>query len=85
MTYSPASENVAVVSRAAGSAKVTVPGLPGFTGVGSSIEDCVEKARTGIEEHVALVLEQDLPVPEPSADPTITVHNQRALADASGF
>lgn len=61
------------------------PELPGFTGVGSSIEDCVEKAREGMEEHVALLLEQGLPVPESASDPTITVHNQRALADASGF
>jgi len=61
------------------------PGLPGFTGAGSSIEDCVEKAREGMEEHVALLLEQGLPVPAPASDPTITVHNQRALADASGF
>jgi predicted RNase H-like HicB family nuclease len=61
------------------------PDLPGFTGVGSSIEDCIEKARAGMEEHVALLAEQGMPVPAPSSDPTITVHSQRTLADASGF
>lgn len=61
------------------------PDLPGFTGVGSSIEDCVEKARAGMDEHVALLVEQGLPVPTPAADPSITIHNQRGLADAAGF
>ena len=61
------------------------PDLPGFTGVGTSIEDCVEKARAGIEEHVALLLEQGMNVPSPTADPSIAIHNQRGLADAAGF
>ena len=61
------------------------PDLPGFTGVGTSIEDCVEKAGAGMNEHVALLLEQGMPVPSPTPDPRITVHNQRGLADASGF
>ena len=59
------------------------PDLPGFTGVGTSIEDCVEKARAGMEEHVSLLLEQGLTVPSPTADPSITVYNQRGLADAA--
>ena len=61
------------------------PDLPGFTGVGTSIEDCVEKARVGMAEHVALLLEQGMTVPSPTADPSITIHNQRSLADAAGF
>ena len=61
------------------------PDLPGFAGVGTSIEDCVEKARAGMEEHVALLLEQGMTVPSPTADPSITIHNQRSLADAAGF
>lgn len=39
------------------------PNLEGFTGVGNSIEDCLYKARWGIEEHVALLREKGLPVP----------------------
>ena len=61
------------------------PDLPGFTGVGTSIQDCVEKARVGMDEHVALLREQGMPVPAPTADPNITIHNQRGLADAAGF
>jgi len=61
------------------------PDLPGFTGVGTSIEDCVEKARVAMDEHAALLVEQGMPVPAPTPDPSITVHNQRSLAGAAGF
>ena len=39
------------------------PDLEGFTGVGHSIEDCLYKAKWGMEEHVALLVDQNLPVP----------------------
>ena len=39
------------------------PDLEGFTGVGHSIEDCLYKAKWGIEELLALLREQGLPVP----------------------
>ena len=59
------------------------PGLAGFTGVGHSIEDCLYKAKWGMEEHVTLLREQRLPVPEPNPDPTVVIHNeQRAEAVA---
>ena len=51
------------------------PDLEGFTGVGNSIEDCLYKARWGMEEHVALLRERGMPVPEPSADPSVTIRN----------
>ena len=47
------------------------PLLEGFTGVGHSIEDCLYKARWGMEEHVELLREQGMPVPEINAAPTI--------------
>ncbi len=47
------------------------PTLEGFTGVGSSVEDCLYKARFGMEEHVALLREQHLPVPDPDSEPTV--------------
>ena len=47
------------------------PVLEGFTGVGHSIEDCLYKARWGMEEHVELLREQGMPVPEINAAPTI--------------
>jgi predicted RNase H-like HicB family nuclease len=58
------------------------PELEGFTGVGHSIEDCVYKARWGMEEHVELLREQGLAVPEPNRNPTITVQNESRLAAA---
>lgn len=55
------------------------PDLEGFTGIGHSIEDCLYKARWGMEEHLALLQEQNLPVPEPNSNPTITIQNERQL------
>ena len=34
--------------------------LEGFTGIGHSIEDCIYKARWGMEEHVELLKERNL-------------------------
>ncbi len=59
------------------------PDLEGFTGVGHSVEDCLYQARWGMEEHVALLREQKLPVPKPSPNPTIVIQNQDSLARAS--
>jgi predicted RNase H-like HicB family nuclease len=61
------------------------PDLPGFTGTGTSVDDCIEKARAGMLEHVALLAEQGMPVPPPTPQPTVTVQNERRLADAAGF
>lgn len=58
------------------------PELEGFSGVGHSIEDCIYKARSGMEEHVGLLREQNLPIPEPSLNPTVTVQNE-SLAPAA--
>ena len=53
------------------------PDLEGFTGVGHSIEDCLYKAKWGMEEHVALLKEKGLSVPEANPTPTITIQNER--------
>jgi len=55
------------------------PDLEGFTGVGHSIEDCLYKARWGMEEHVALLREQGLSVPEANPDPTIVIRNEERV------
>jgi predicted RNase H-like HicB family nuclease len=55
------------------------PDLEGFTGVGHSVEDCLYKAKWGMEEHVALLQEQGLPVPEANPDPTIVIQNERSV------
>jgi len=59
------------------------PDLEGFTGVGHSIEDCLYKARWGMEEHVALLVEQRLHVPEPNPNPTVVVQNEQRLEPAA--
>ncbi len=56
------------------------PDLEGFTGIGHSIEDCLYKAKWGMEEHVGLLKERQLPVPKESANPKITIQNQEPLA-----
>jgi len=56
------------------------PDLEGFTGIGHSIEDCLYKARWGIEEHVAMLQESGLPVPGPHPDPTVLIQNEKRAA-----
>lgn len=59
------------------------PELEGFSGIGHSIEDCIYKAKWGIEEHVTLLRDRNLPIPEPSANPTVIVRNEGQLAPAA--
>ena len=56
------------------------PDLEGFSGVGHSVEDCLYKAKWGMEEHVALLKEQKLPVPKANPNPKITIQNEEQLA-----
>jgi len=58
------------------------PDVEGFTGVGHSIEDCLYKAKWGLREHVALLREQGMPVPEPNPDSKITIQNSKQAAAA---
>ena len=51
--------------------------LEGFTGIGHSVEDCIYQAKWGMEEHVGLLRELGLPVPEPNASPTIVIQNEQ--------
>jgi len=53
------------------------PDLEGFSGIGHSIEDCVYKAKWGMKEHVEVLREQGLPVPEPNPDPKIMIQNAK--------
>lgn len=55
------------------------PDLEGFTGIGNSIEDCLYKARWGMEEHVNLLRERGLPVPAPAVDPKVVIQNAGPL------
>ena len=56
--------------------------LKGFSGVGHSVEDCLFKARWGMKEHVELLKEKNLPVPERNTDPKIVIQNEKKLAAA---
>ena len=58
------------------------PDLEGFTGVGHSIEDCVYQARWGMDEHLALLREQGMAVPEPPVSPRIVIQNEEPLSQA---
>jgi len=58
------------------------PDLEGFTGVGNSIEDCLYKARWGMQEHVALLREQGLPVPPTSLEPKVVIQNAKPVGSA---
>jgi len=50
--------------------------LEGFTGIGPSVDDCLSKARWGMEEHVGLLAQQNLPVPASNPNPTIVIQNE---------
>lgn len=54
------------------------PDLEGFTGVGHSVEDCLYKAKWGMEEHIQLLREQGLPVPKTTPNPKILIQNQES-------
>jgi len=53
------------------------PDLEGFTGVGNSVEDCLYKAKWGMEEHISLLKERRLPVPKRNSNPTVTIKNAK--------
>lgn len=56
------------------------PDLEGFTGVGHSIEDCLYKAKWGMEEHIAFLKEQGLPRPKRNPNPKVIIQNEKRLA-----
>jgi predicted RNase H-like HicB family nuclease len=55
------------------------PDLEGFTGVGNSVEDCMYKAKWGMEEHVALLKERGLPIPKRNRNPTVIIKNAKLV------
>ena len=56
------------------------PELEGFSGIGHSVEDCLYQARWGMQEHLALMQQQQLHVPPRNTNPTVTVRNQQRLS-----
>src|SRR5262249_28171301 len=53
------------------------PELEGFSGVGHSVEDCIYRARWGMKEHVEVLKDQNMPVPERNKNPTVTIVNEQ--------
>jgi len=58
------------------------PDLPGFSGIGHSVEDCLYKAKWGTIEHVNVLREQGLPVPPKNPDPKMIIQNEESLKAA---
>ncbi|HZU34404.1 MAG TPA: type II toxin-antitoxin system HicB family antitoxin [Gemmataceae bacterium] len=58
------------------------PDLEGFTGSGRSVDDCLAQARGGMKEHLDLLAQQGLPIPPRSADPVVTIRDDRRDAVA---
>jgi len=58
------------------------PDLEGFSGIGHSVEDCLYQARWGMEEQVALLREQGLPIPPENPNATVTIRNEIKVAVA---
>lgn len=52
------------------------PDLGGFTGVGHSVEDCLDRTRSGMREHLELLRGRGLPVPPASLDPSVTIRDE---------
>jgi predicted RNase H-like HicB family nuclease len=57
--------------------------LEGFTGVGHSVEDCLYKAKWGMQDHVALLQEKSMTVPPRNPSPTVTIRNEAPIASAT--
>lgn len=57
--------------------------LDGFSGSGNSLEDCIYKARWGMEEHVKLLEERSLPIPDANPDPIVTIRNASGSGQAA--
>jgi len=52
------------------------PELEGFSGIGHSVEDCLYKAKWGMEEHVEMLRKQELLVPPRPENLTIIIQNE---------
>lgn len=55
------------------------PELEGFSGIGHSVEDCLYKAKWGMQEHVELLKKQGLSVPQRNSNPTVTIQNEQRV------
>ena len=54
--------------------------LEGFTGTGSSVEDCLYKAKWGMIEYVEVLEELGKPIPPIYPDPRVIIQNESLTA-----
>ncbi len=59
------------------------PDLEGFTGAGNSVEDCLYKAKWGMEEHLEILRGQCLPIPPPASNPKVVIQNAKSVKQLS--
>lgn len=50
------------------------PDLEGFTGTGRSIEDCIARARAGMNDHLSIMISLGQPTPSPNPNATTLLH-----------
>ncbi len=50
--------------------------LDGFSGIGHSVEDCLYQARWGMLEHIRLLNELGMPVPQQQERPRVVILNE---------
>jgi predicted RNase H-like HicB family nuclease len=58
------------------------PDLEGFSGSGRSIQDCIIKAVLAMDEFVALLRQEGLPIPSKSSNATICIENGEKLVQS---
>jgi predicted RNase H-like HicB family nuclease len=51
--------------------------LEGFSGIGHSVEDCLYRAKWGMQDHIQLLAERKLPVPPKNSNPVVTIRNEQ--------
>ncbi|MFC1850002.1 type II toxin-antitoxin system HicB family antitoxin [candidate division CSSED10-310 bacterium] len=56
------------------------PELEGFSGIGHSVEDCIFKAKWGMKEHIALLKQENLPIPPSPDEVKILIQNEKKIA-----
>lgn len=56
--------------------------LQGFTGAGSSVEDCLYKAKWGMIEFVEYLAELGYPIPPANPNPQVLIHNTVSAINA---
>ncbi|MFT3745802.1 MAG: type II toxin-antitoxin system HicB family antitoxin [Pyrinomonadaceae bacterium] len=59
------------------------PDLEGFSGIGNSVEDCLYKAKWGMNEHIELLREHGLVIPSANPSPTVLVRNEEPVLAAA--